>query len=225
MSLKILLISYFICFTIPVFSQDIKSLTENYEIAVSESFNEKSISKFSFTHPSNWMITKNGKSGKDLKCFLGINNKINAFFPYETALLNENFGNFIMTFDYMQNNKSFTVRDICVLFGYQDSTHYYYAQAAADNNKYCHNIFKVNNDRPVQIGNNFNKGVVWNYQKWHNITIIRNIENPKVELYIDGELILESSEPNGKEGKIGFGTYGSSFKIDNLKIWIPKNPN
>ena len=206
-----------------IYSQDIKVLTEDCEVALSDGFNEKSLNDYQFTDQSHWLITKNGESGKDLKCVFDFNDVPNEYFPSEVAFLtNRLYGDFIMEFDYLQKNREFTIRDICVLFGYQDSTHYYFAQAASKDGKYNHNIFKVENDRPVKIGESKNRGVIWNYQKWSHIVVVRKIEVPLLELYIDGELILSSSSDNGSEGKLGFGTYGSGFKIDNLKVWVPK---
>lgn len=223
MKLAVLLFCSILLSGLNVYGQDIKELTQKYQVAFFDGFKEKSLANYEFTNSANWVITKNGESGKDIKCAFGIGTQANDHFPLEIALIKDiNLGDFIVEFDYLQKNRNFSIRDICILFGYQDSTHYYFAQASSDAGKYSHNVFKVDEDRPVAIGENLNEGVVWNYQKWHHIVLIRNTASSKVELYIDDELILKSNKSNGGEGRIGFGTFGSGFKVDNLKIWTPE---
>lgn len=200
-----------------------KSVTEGMKAAFSDSFSEKSLELYQFSDSAQWVVTKNGKSGKDLKCLGGQNDLTKTFAPTQIALINGfEASDFVMEFDFVQRGKDFTLRDVCVVFGYTDTDNFCFAQAASEETKYTHNVFCVENGKPRKIGSSKNQGVLWDYEKWQSVVLVRQSAAKTVQLYVDGQLVVESGADESKPGLIGIGTFGSEFKIDNLKVWTPQ---
>jgi hypothetical protein len=211
-----------IFFTQHTQSQDYKTLTKTYKQAFSESFSDRSPQLFDLSDTTKWLVTKNGNPGKDFKCTGSKVDLNRATHPTQYAIIKGvDAGDFVMEFDFMQKGRDFTLRDLCVLYAFADSANYHFAQVASEETKLTHNVFAFNDGYWRKTGNSLNKGVVWSYEKWHNIKIIRQIAKHTIQLLVDDAVVVESSSDTDKTGRLGIGTYGSEFKIDNLKVWLP----
>lgn len=51
-------------------AQDIKTIKKTHTQIVDDGMSDKSLAQYTYTHADKWLITENGKSGKDLK-FIG----------------------------------------------------------------------------------------------------------------------------------------------------------
>ncbi|MFT3740682.1 MAG: hypothetical protein QM786_18175 [Breznakibacter sp.] len=214
----------FVIFASILSAQVPKSSVEGMKIIFSDSFSEKSLGLYQFSDSSQWVVTKNGKSGKDMKCMGGGADLSKTFIPSEMALIKGlEVGDFVMEFDFVQRGKDFNLRDVCVIYGYADANTFYFAQAASEETKYTHNTFSVENGKPRKIGTSRNQGVLWDYEKWQSVVLVRQTATRSVQLYVDGQLVVETAADEGRSGLIGIGTFGSEFKVDNLKVWAPDN--
>jgi hypothetical protein len=204
-----------------VCAQDVKQLTRNLKQLFSDGISEKSLANYTLSDSSQWVLTKNGKTGRDIKCMGGTPVGGLTVKPKVFALINNiTVGDFVMEFDFLQRGKDFGLRDLCVVYAYSDSVNYCFAQAASEEDRYVHNVFVVNgNARPKKIGTAYNKGVVWGYEKWHKVTVVRQTNSNTVKLFVDGELVVETINDPGLSGQLGFGSFGSEFKIDNIVVW------
>lgn len=208
-------------------SLEIKAQSEKeskYKTIYSQSFSsDKSTKDFEFSDESKWLISKNGKSGKSLKC-LGQGEYKNAHGGPSVVAVLKSFevSDFVLEMDIQQNGKDYGLLDFCIFFGIKDREHYCYAQIAADADKHKHNIFMIDGDQPKRIGQKHNEGVIWGINKWHHVKVERNKEEKKVKVYFNDELILESNEDPLMEGFIGFGSSSSALKVDNIKLIAPE---
>jgi hypothetical protein len=202
-------------------AQDIKALKKNHTQIVDDGISTKSPSQYTFTHPDKWVLTENGKSGKDLKFIGGDKPVASQRQPQEIMLIHshDKLGDVIVEFDFLQRGRDFSLRDVCVIYGHINDSTYCYAQAASEEGRYSHNIFKLADGKTQKIGKAIAPPVVWKYQKWHHITVIRDLSNHSVQMFVDETLVLSTDTDEDFVGKIGIGTYGSEFKIDNLQVW------
>lgn len=202
-------------------AQDIKTIKKTHTQIVDDGMSDKSLAQYTYTHADKWLITENGKSGKDLK-FIGGDKPVAAQRqPQEIMLIHshDKVGDFIVEFDFFQKGRDFSLRDVCVIYGHINDSTYCYAQAASEEGRYSHNIFKLADGKTQKIGKAIVPPIIWNYQKWHHITVIRNVAARSVQLFVDDALVLATDTDEDIAGKIGIGTYGSEFKIDNLQVW------
>lgn len=208
----------------PLWAQDLKNIKKTHQLLFEDAFNDQSRQLYRFSTPDQWVVTDNGKSGKDLK-YLGAKRPAGEqMHPCEFMLLpHEAIGAFVMTFDFFQRGRDFSLRDVCVVYALTNDSTYAYAQAASEQGRFSHNIFTRTDGQTQKLGTTTAPPVIWSYEKWHRVTAIRDTAIGSLQLWIDNALILETTRDTPTTGRIGIATYGSEFKIDNLKVWVPKN--
>jgi hypothetical protein len=200
-----------------------KDLPKDYKEVYEQGFSkEKDLSDFEFSSSDKWLISKDGKSGKSLKCTGAGNYQVSEGEPTIVAVLKTvKLKDFILEMDVLQNGKDFSQLDICLFYGIQDINNYYYAQLASSAGNKSHNVFRVKNDQTERMGEMQSKGIIWGYQKWHTIKLERSVSDKQIKLFMNDELILEVNDESLEAGYIGFGSFDDAFKVDNLTIWAP----
>ena len=108
---------------------------------------------------------------------------------------------------------------MCVIFGFQDPAHFYYAHIATKMDDNAHQIMIVNSAPRTKISSFTTQGVDWGDQVWHKVRVERNAERGSIKIFFDGTLIEEANDKTFAKGYIGFGSFDDSGKIDNVKIW------
>ncbi|HEY0651737.1 MAG TPA: hypothetical protein VGD65_01375 [Chryseosolibacter sp.] len=204
-SLSFLLLLCAFGFDKPVYKQD---------------FEKKDVfARFRFTQPEKWILTE-GKSGKALE-FTGISDYQPPFrSPHTIGLISDmTFGNFVLEADLLQTGKEYGHRDMCVIFGFQDPSHFYYSHIATKMDDNAHQIMVVNNAPRTKISSFTTQGVEWGDKVWHKVRVERNIESGSIKIFFDGTLIEEATDKTFGIGYIGFGSFDDSGKIDNVRIW------
>ncbi|MCG8580724.1 MAG: DUF1080 domain-containing protein [Bacteroidales bacterium] len=193
---------------------------KDYKVVYSQGFSkDKSTKDFSFSDASKWIISKNGKPGKSLKCLGSGDYKSSHEGPVVVAVLNDfELSDFVVEMDVVQNGKDFSLLDFCIFFGIKDTEHYCYAQIASKADKKSHNVFMVKGDKPKRVGSVNEKGVIWKMKEWQHIRMERTVDDKQIKVYFNGELVLQCTDEAFDSGHIGFGSSNSALKIDNLKI-------
>ena len=219
-TLHIIFLSFFIS-CVSVFAQN--DAFEAYNVVYSQNFSkEKCLHDFDFSDASKWLISKNGVTGKALKC-LGqgsYESKYNS--PSVMAVLKAfELKDFVLEMDVMQNGKDYSLLDFCIFFGIKDADHYCYAQLANKADKKNHNLFTVDGAKPQRMSSSANKGVFWGMTKWQHIRMERTLSDKKVKVYFNGQLIFEISDESFLSWHVGFGSTNSAVKIDNFKLSAP----
>ncbi len=196
---------------------------KDYKVVYSQGFNkDKSTDDFEFSDASKWLISKNGKPGKSLKC-LGTGAYTSAHEgPSVVAVLKGiELKDFVVEMDVVQNGKDFNLLDFCIFFGIEDKENYYYAQIASKADRKSHNVFMVEGDKPVRLGQVQEEGVIWRMKEWQRVRVERSSADRSLKVYFEDQLVLQTTDENLDQGLIGFGSTSSALKIDNLKVSAP----
>jgi len=196
---------------------------KEYKEIYSQSFSkEKSVNDFDFSDESKWLISKNGESGKALKCLGTGDYKSQYEGPAIVAVLKAfELKDFVLEMDVTQNGKDYNLLDFCIFFGIKDTAHYCYAQLASRADKKKHNLFMVDGAKPKRMGASLDKGVIWGMKKWQHIRMERTSSDKKVKVYFNDQLVFDISDEAFTSGHIGFGSSNSAIKIDNFKLSAP----
>lgn len=175
--------------------------------------------RFRFTQPDKW-IASEGNSGTALE-FTGISDYQPPFrSPHTIGLISDmQFGSFVLEADLLQTGKEYGHRDMCIIFGFQDPSHFYYSHIATKMDDNAHQIMIVNNAPRTKISSFTTQGVEWGTKVWHKVRVERNVETGSIKVFFDGTLIEEANDKTFGKGYIGFGSFDDSGKIDNVKIW------
>lgn len=188
--------------------------------AYQQDFEKKDVlKKFRFTQPDKWILSE-GNKGMALE-FTGISDYQPPFrSPHTIGLINDmKFGSFKLEADLLQTGKEYGHRDMCIIFGFQDSSHFYYSHIASKMDDNAHQIMIVNNAPRAKISSFTTQGIEWGDNAWHKVRVERNIQTGSIKVFYDGTLIQEAIDKTFGEGYIGFGSFDDSGKIDNIKVW------
>jgi hypothetical protein len=200
---------------------------EGYQLALCETFDvQESLHAFEFSQPDKWILSDSGNNSMALE-FTGKSEKYQPRVrsPHTIGLISGlQFGSFVLEADLLQTGREYGHRDMCIFFGFQDSTHFYYAHMATSMDDHAHNIFIVNDEPRLRISPISNDGIDWGDNVWHKVRLVRDITTGTIELYYDDMTnpIMQADDKTFGEGYIGFGSFDDSGKIDNITIWSDK---
>jgi len=223
-------INFIFCLLTTLFTQSSllaqSTIPEGYQLVYFQDFESpQSIRDFEMTDEKAWKISK-GKTGNSLELFGKSHYKARVRSPYNIAVLkNLIVGDFVLEADLSQTGKEYGHRDLCLFFGFTNSTNFYYVHIAskADNN--ANNIFLVNDEPRTNIAIKTTTGTNWGEtNSIHKVRIERDLKKGSIKVFFDdfSTPIMEANDTHFMEGKIGFGSFDDTGKFDNIKIWSPQ---
>jgi len=204
----------------PCFAQ----VPDTHKLVYEQNFeNQNSIADFSFTEPAKWIMSA-GNPGNSLE-FTGISEYQPPFrSPHTIGLIKGlAFGSFVLEADVLQTGKEYGHRDMCVIFGFQDPSRFYYAHIASKMDDNAHQLMLVNQAPRTKISSYTTNGIDWGQDQWHKLRIERDIQSGSIKVFFDGKLIQEASDTTFGIGYVGFGSFDDSGKVDNIRIWTAES--
>lgn len=112
--------------------------------------------------------------------------------------------------------------DHCVFFNVQNRSEFYYAHIGNNQDDVSHQIHLVDNAPRTPITEKSpDSGYDWPEDKWSTIRVVRNAKTGKIAVYA-GDMetpTLTATDKTHKIGWIGFGSYGDTGKVDNVRVW------
>jgi len=183
----------------------------------------EAIQDFEMTDAAAWKISSEEKGGTlELAAQSKYQPPVRS--PVNIALLKGKvFGDFILEADFLQTGKEYGHRDMCLFFGFDRPGRFYYTHIATKADDHAHNVFIVNDQPRVKFAATTTSGVNWGLNVWHKIRLERMAATGTVKVYFDDMTtpIMTASDKTFLEGRIGFGSFDDTGKIDNIKIWGP----
>ena len=133
------------------------------------------------------------------------------------------FGDFIMEFDVMLPQGADTTGGLFAFCSYRDPENYYYINLVSTWFDDAGGVYiKYRSENGVLLKDSMN---TWKLseQKWTHFRLERNITARSLKFFVSDmkNSVIQVSDPRLVMGKIGFGSYGGIFYIDNIKIWAP----
>jgi len=128
-------------------------------------------------------------------------------------------GSFVLELDMQSTTKDYGHRDLCLFFGHQDPSHFYYVHIANASDAHANSIFLVNGEPRVSIAKTRTAGTKWD-EKWHKVRLVRNVETGSIEVFFDDnpEPIMTAVDTHFKTGRIGIGSFDDTGRYDNIRI-------
>lgn len=200
------------------------ALPPGYHLLYAQTFDEPAaLEEFAMTDPHAWKLSGNG-SHQALELFTQSHYKPSIRSPFNIALIADKiFGDFILEADLLSTAREYGHRDMCLFFGFQDPSHFYYVHMATHTDPHAHNIFIVNDKPRLKISEKTTEGVDWGHNAWHHVRLVRHLEDGLIQVYFDdmSRPIMVAHDKTFGAGYIGFGSFDDTGKIDNIKIWGP----
>lgn len=221
----------FICLVALVFglvnsSKAQANIPDNYKLVYSQDFElPQVINDFEMTDSKAWKIGQ-GKSGKCLELFKQSEYTPEVRSPFNIAMIKDVLvGDFIFEIKLNQNGREYGHRDLCLIFGINNSANFYYTHIASKSDKHANSIFIVNDKPRTSIVAKRTDGTNWgDINSWHTARVVRKVSEGLVEIYFDDMTtpIMEALDTHFKSGYIGFGSFDDTGKFDDIKIWAPE---
>jgi hypothetical protein len=201
-------------------------IPDDYQLLLSEDFEGKQpLKSFEMTDRTAWKISKQ-EDNRALHLYTASDYQPRVRSPRNIAMLSDQmYGSFVLEADVMQTGREYGHRDMCLFFGMKDPSNFYYVHLATTPDPHAHNIFLVNDEPRVAIGEKVSDGVDWGEtNQWHKVKIERKLEDGTIKVYFDDmdTPIMEANDTHFAEGYIGFGSFDDTGMVDNIKIWAPQ---
>jgi len=116
-------------------------------------------------------------------------------------------------------------RDMCIIFGYQDPTHFYYVHFGAKADPNACQIFVVDEAARTPITKLEAKGTPWT-EGWHWVRVRRDIKSGAIEVFFDDmkKPFMAADDRRFTWGQVGLGTFDDNGHWDDFELRGEKLP-
>ncbi|MEZ6118858.1 MAG: hypothetical protein R3C28_20135 [Pirellulaceae bacterium] len=110
-------------------------------------------------------------------------------------------------------------RDLCLFWGYQDPSHFYYVHFGAKADPHACQIFIVNDAPRIKITKDEATGTPWT-DGWHKVKLVRNVESGLMEVYFDNmdQPLMTAQDKHFTWGQVGIGTFDDHGNFDDIRL-------
>lgn len=128
-------------------------------------------------------------------------------------------GSFVLDLRAQSTTRDYPHRDLCIFFGYQDPSHFYYVHMANKTDPNAHSIFIVDGKPRVSIAETRTGGITWG-GGWHRVRLVRDAENGLIEVYFDDmtKPIMTARDRRLTWGTIGVGSFDDTGRFDDIRL-------
>jgi len=125
--------------------------------------------------------------------------------------------------DLEQTGREYGHRDLCLFFGYEDASHFYYVHLATTADAHANSIFLVNGAARVSIAQERTDGTAWGKGP-HKVRLTRDARTGVIEVFFDdmSKPVMRTVDKTFPAGQVGFGSFDDEGRFDNVKIWGKK---
>lgn len=142
--------------------------------------------------------------------------------PFNISLLKDVVvGDFVMTAKVQTTNiKAGAHLDMCLFWGYQNPSRFYYVHLGRKPDPHSSQIMIVNDAPRKMITENKSPGVPWD-EKWHNVKVVRRTSDGKIEVYFDDmkKPIMTATDKTFLWGQVGLGSFDDHGNWDDFKLY------
>jgi hypothetical protein len=140
--------------------------------------------------------------------------------PFNFALVKDvNVGDFILDAKCQSTIKDYNHRDMCLFFGYQDASHFYYVHLGKKMDDHANQIFIVNNEARKKISTKTTDGTNWD-DAWHQVRIVRKVADGTIEIYYDDMKtpVMTATDKTFTWGRVGVGSFDDTGNWTDIKL-------
>ncbi len=185
----------------------------------SEDFESSDLSHWSATDPSAWKReTQNGSHV--LHQFRQSQVATPVRCPFNRAVVRGvSVGDLQLDVDVQSTTRDYPHRSLCLFFGYQDPSHFYYVHLGQKADDHANQIFLVNGAPRVKISTTSTLGTPWD-SDWHHVRIVRHVESGAIQVYFDrlDQPVMTASDTTFSWGEVGIGSFDDTGRFDKLEL-------
>ena len=190
---------------------------------VSADFDDGKLDAWEATDPKACR-TEEGRGGKVLALFGKSDYEPKVRSPYNISLIREPVvESFVLEVKMLSTTKNYEHRDLCLIFGHQDPSHFYYVHIANKADAHANSIFIVDGKPRESIAKTRTGGTKWDDQ-WHTVRLVRDVKNGTIEVFFDykPDPIMTAVDHTFKWGRVGVGSFDDTGQFDDIRLWALK---
>ncbi|HKL23028.1 MAG TPA: hypothetical protein VJ904_14575 [Tichowtungia sp.] len=108
-------------------------------------------------------------------------------------------------------------RDVCILFGYQDDTHFYYAHISSASDDRVHNvIMRVDGDKRTRINIESMPEPLLE-DGWQTVSV-QHMASGEIKVWVDGKLNMTAQDTTYPSGRVGLGSFDDPAMFADFSI-------
>lgn len=143
--------------------------------------------------------------------------------PHSIFWLKDKFvGDFVMTVKAENTNyQAGNHRDLCLFWGRQDASHFYYVHFGAKADPHSCQIFIVDGKPRTKITVHEVAGTPWGEGKeWHTLRVERSVADGAIKVYFDDmkQPHMTAKDSTFQWGEVGIGTFDDNGNFDDFEL-------
>ena len=126
---------------------------------------------------------------------------------------------FEMTVRVLSTHEDYGHRDVCLFFGYQGPSHFYYVHLGKKTDDHANQVFIVNDAPRVKISTITTDGTDWD-DKWHTVRVTRDAESGTIAVYYDDMKtpVMAATDKTFRWGRVGVGSFDDTGDWDDFRL-------
>lgn len=175
------------------------------------------------TDPKAWRVVKQG-GNYVYNQFKRSKYKTPVRSPFNRSVVKDlKVGSFVFDVRLQSTHKDYGHRDLCLFFGYQDASHFYYVHFGKKADDHANQIFIVNEKPRTKISITSTKGTNWD-DNWHHARIVRDVKSGKIEVYFDDmkKPVMTAKDKTFTWGTVGVGSFDDDGNFDHVLVYGDK---
>lgn len=110
-------------------------------------------------------------------------------------------------------------RDVCVIFGYRDDTHFYYAHISSASDGSVHNVIMKVSGRTRERINREPRPDPRLTDGWHTIRV-RHLRTGRIEVWVDSfeKPVMSAFDRDYQSGRVGVGSFDDPAAFDDFHV-------
>ena len=221
MKLLPLLLAVSLAAILPAAAENPAGIPADYKLLYSQDFSKPdAIKDFVMTDPSAWKVSTEDRPALELTKQSKYKPPFRS--PVNIALIaGKVFGDCIIEADCLQTGREYGHRDMCIFYGFQSPSKFYYTHIASAADPHAHNCFLVNDAARVAIAKETTKGVEWGLGVWQKVRIERKVSDGTIRVFFNDmeKPIMTAQDKTHGAGLVGFGSFDDTGKVTNIRIW------
>ena len=185
----------------------------------SEDFESGDLSKWAATDPDAWRIAEQDENHVlNQHAQSKVETPVRS--PFNRAVRRGMIvGDFQLDVDLQSTIRDYGHRDLCLFFGYQDPSHFYYVHLGKETDDHANQIFIVNEAPRTKISTKTTDGTPWD-DEWHHVRITRNVETGEIAVFFDDmdEPAMTATDKTFTWGEVGVGSFDDTGNFDNVTL-------
>jgi hypothetical protein len=141
--------------------------------------------------------------------------------PYNISLIKDLLvGDFVLDAKVQSTTPDYGHRDVCLFFGYQNPSHFYYVHLGKKTDDHANQIFIVNDKPRTKISLKTTPGTPWD-DNWHQVRIVRKVKDGTIAVYFDDmkNPVMTAKDTTFTWGQVGVGSFDDTSNWKDIKVY------